>query len=94
MYSEKMLKRYLVKLSILFDDFVQLSESIETADAFNSAKNQCSKIIHIVESQDITEATNNWRALMYYVDDSITITEEFLEMYQPLRQKIINSGLQ
>jgi hypothetical protein len=94
MNSEKVLYRSLNALLRLFDELAVSSASIEGRESFLSAKQQCNIIITAIQNNETQEAKSKWRILMHYADDSIGGSELFLEKYQPLKQKIINAGLQ
>ncbi|MBU2713196.1 hypothetical protein [Zooshikella harenae] len=63
-------------------------------NTYSSAYFQCMSIIELVKVEDHNNAALKWRALMYYADDSVPVSEAFLEKYELLRQRIINAGLQ
>ena len=94
MHSEKLLLKALESLSNVFQEFYQETEKEERKKVFEYAMNQCNEISDSVKSGEIKLAKDQWRALMYFSDDSIGPSEKFLSKYMPLRQKIINFGLQ
>ena len=94
MYSEKLLLRAITSLRIIFEKFSTSSGLENRKDVFISATSQCDIIINAVERNDISSAKDSWRVLMQFADDSIGPSEEFLDKYEPIRQKIINAGLQ
>jgi hypothetical protein len=94
MHSEKLLLKALSSLTKMFEEFYRASNVQDRQKVFESAMNQCNKISAAVKSGEINLAKNQWRALMYFSNDSIGPSEEYLAKYEPLRQKIINFGLQ
>ncbi len=93
MDTEKILLRNLSKLKSLFNDFSRNAESNDSKEAFISAEKQCDDIISKIENQNFHEASRLWNALMYFSNDSIGISENFLSKFEPLKQQVINSGL-
>ena len=94
MYSEKLLLKALASLNNVFEEFYVSANTQDRKHVFESAMNQCNVVSNTIKSGESNVAKDQWRALMYFSDDSIGPSEEFLEKYEPLRQKVINFGLQ
>lgn len=94
MYSEKRLIKALKSLEELFVQQAGSNKSSHLTNSFISAKNQTGAIIKFIQADDISAALNAWRALAYFTDDSIGPSEKFLEKYEPIKQKVVNAGLQ
>jgi len=92
MLSEEKLLKALRNLCDLFERSSNEANTEEKMEAYNSGHQQCKVIIAYVENKQISSATNAWKALEYFANDSIGGTESFLKKYQPIRQSIVNSG--
>lgn len=93
MLSEAKLLKTLSRLGDLFEYSSKEAKTDERMEAFESAHQKCKTIMVYVERHDISSAVNAWKALEYFVNDSIGGRESFLEKYQPIKQSIINLGL-
>lgn len=94
MNSEKLLLKALASLADVYEEFSWKADTIDRKAAFESTVSQCNGIYHMVKAGEIGAARNQWYALMHFSSDSIALSESFLGKYEPLKQKIINFGLQ
>ncbi|MDO3383141.1 hypothetical protein [Gilvimarinus algae] len=92
--NKKLLTKNFLALEKVFFHFYLLSISDTNKSAFLSASTQCKSILNLIDEDDYEKATQEWYTLMHFSDDSVPISEEYLEKYTPLKQRIINSGLQ
>lgn len=90
----KMLVRSIDKLIDLFGSLKNSAKSSHDLSAFSGALIKLKKIRVLVIEGDLGAAATEWRALQYYCSDSVPMQEGFLSQYMPLRQSIINHGLQ
>jgi hypothetical protein len=92
--NTKMLIRSLDKLIALFEQYETRCAEIYEKSAFSCAANITSEIKSMVEANDYNAALRKWQALEYYCNDSLPHPEDFLSKYMPIRQSLINFGLQ
>ena len=78
----------------LFERCINSENSSWKKDAFSDAQSMATKILTLIEAEDYEEAIYLWKLLEHYSDESLPITEEFLSNYMPIRQSVINFGLQ
>ena len=91
---KKNLVRKLKSLATLLEEFEASSDKQYKKDAFADAISMCSDILLKVDSDRYDEAIQVWGRFERFANDSIPLNENFLSSYLPLRQSIINFGMQ
>lgn len=94
MISKKNLARKIQALIALLKDCESLADQQWKKEAFLDAYSMCMSVATSIDSDDYGEAVRLWRQLERFVNDSIPTDEDFLSRYMPLRQSIINFGMQ
>ena len=94
MISKKNLIRSLEKLVLLYESYEKSESESWSKEAFLSAYNMSKEILDSVEKENYGEAKYKWSLLERYSNDSLPMTGKFVSSYTPLKQSIINFGLQ
>ncbi len=92
--NRKLALRYLIRISDLLSEYSGKADADWRKENFNTGVYLIREIIGYVEADNYEEAKQKWRVFEQYQSDCLPISEELLEEFAPLRQKVINFGLQ
>jgi len=93
MISKKNLSRKLRLLNALLKEHRNMVDEQWKKDAFFDAQSMCLTLSNRMEAEDYDEAMRLWGQLERFINDSVPGNEAFLSSYLPLRQALINFGL-
>jgi hypothetical protein len=93
MISKKNLSRKLKLLSALLKEYETFVDEQWKKDAFVDALSMSLTISSKVEAEEYDEAIRLWGQLERFISDSVPVNEAFLSKYLPLRQALVNFGL-